>query len=119
MKDILTVRDVSAMTDGLISEATLRWYRATGQGGPRSGRLGRRVVYRRADVEAWIAAAFADSAAPASSIGLRRHSHGPQPSWSVHSPAGGRFLHFRAPAGLSNLPCQTAGLWWWAPGFSC
>jgi predicted DNA-binding transcriptional regulator AlpA len=29
-----------------------------GEGGPKSGKLGRRVVYRRADVEAWIAAAF-------------------------------------------------------------
>jgi predicted DNA-binding transcriptional regulator AlpA len=60
-KELLTVKDVVEMTNGLISAATLRWYRATGQGGSRSGKLGRRVVYRRSDVEAWIAAAFEDA----------------------------------------------------------
>ncbi len=41
--------------------ATLRWYRATGKGGPKSGKIGnRRVMYRRADVEQWIASAFED-----------------------------------------------------------
>ncbi|MGA7466854.1 MAG: helix-turn-helix domain-containing protein [Mycobacterium sp.] len=44
------------------SVATMQWLRATGQG-PRSGKLGRRVVYRRSDVEAWIAAAFEGGAA--------------------------------------------------------
>lgn len=39
------------------SVATMRWLRSTGSG-PRSGKLGRRVVYRRSDVEAWIASAF-------------------------------------------------------------
>jgi predicted DNA-binding transcriptional regulator AlpA len=43
--------------------ATLRYYRATGQGGPKSARLGRRVVYRRSDVEAWIDKAFEGGAA--------------------------------------------------------
>lgn len=32
---------------------TLRWWRAHGQG-PESFRLGRRVLYRRAAVDAWI-----------------------------------------------------------------
>jgi predicted DNA-binding transcriptional regulator AlpA len=40
--------------------ATLRWWVATGKGGPKFGRLGRRIVYRRSDVEAWIDAGFAD-----------------------------------------------------------
>ena len=50
-------------TGGIISEATLRWWDATGKGGPRSGRLGRRVVYRREDVQAWLDAAFDGSEA--------------------------------------------------------
>lgn len=52
--DLLTIKDVVERTNGIATEANLRWYRATGQGGPRSGKLGRRVVYRRADVEEWI-----------------------------------------------------------------
>jgi Helix-turn-helix domain len=58
VKDLMTIEDVVEATGGIIPASTLRWYRATGQGGPRSGLLGRRVIYRREDVEAWIAAAF-------------------------------------------------------------
>jgi excisionase family DNA binding protein len=54
--DLLTIEEVAELTR--LPVATLRWYRAMGKGGPKSGKLGRRVVYRRADVEAWIAAAF-------------------------------------------------------------
>ena len=32
--------------------ATLRWWRHTGQG-PRSFKIGRRVTYRRSDLEDW------------------------------------------------------------------
>ena len=35
--------------------ATLRWWRHEGRG-PVSYRLGRRVLYSRADVDAWVAA---------------------------------------------------------------
>lgn len=38
-----------------VPSATLRYWRAIGEG-PRSYRLGRRVVYDVRDVEAWIAA---------------------------------------------------------------
>lgn len=41
------------------SPDTLRYWRHTGTGPP-SGKLGRRVVYRESDVEAWIAAQFGD-----------------------------------------------------------
>jgi predicted DNA-binding transcriptional regulator AlpA len=43
-----------------IPEATLRYWRHRGDAGPRCGRLPgtRRVVYREADVLAWINAAF-------------------------------------------------------------
>jgi predicted DNA-binding transcriptional regulator AlpA len=39
------------------SPATLRYWRSVGDGGPRSFKLGRRVLDRRADVEQWIAEA--------------------------------------------------------------
>jgi DNA-binding transcriptional MerR regulator len=41
-----------------LPEATLRYWRHVGIGPP-SARLGRRVVYRRADVDAWIDEQFA------------------------------------------------------------
>ena len=40
------------------SPDTLRYWRHIGAGPP-SAKLGRRVVYRAADIEAWIAAQFA------------------------------------------------------------
>lgn len=55
--DLLTTEEVAALTRK--SPATIRWLKDTGQG-PRCGKLGRRVVYRRTDVEAWIASAFED-----------------------------------------------------------
>lgn len=57
--DLLDIEAAAELTGK--SVPTMRWYRATGQG-PRSGKLGRRVVYRRSDVEAWIEEAFAEEA---------------------------------------------------------
>ncbi|MGL6234420.1 MAG: helix-turn-helix transcriptional regulator [Segniliparus sp.] len=51
-EDCLSTREVAAHYP--IAEATLRYYRHMGVG-PRSFKLGRKVVYRKADVEAWIA----------------------------------------------------------------
>jgi DNA-binding transcriptional MerR regulator len=48
----LTVADVAEMTR--LSAGTLRYWRALGEGGPPSFKLGRRVMYRRADVEKWL-----------------------------------------------------------------
>lgn len=53
--ELLTLAEVAKITRQ--SEATLRWFRHVGKG-PKSGKLGRRVVYRRADVEAWIEEQF-------------------------------------------------------------
>jgi predicted DNA-binding transcriptional regulator AlpA len=50
--DLLTVADVAAMTR--LSEGTLRYWRYAGSGGPQSVKLGRRVMYRRIDVEKWL-----------------------------------------------------------------
>ena len=58
--DLLYTEEVAALARKPV--ATIRWLKAMGQG-PRCGKLGRRVVYRRADVEAWIASAFEDGAA--------------------------------------------------------
>ena len=41
-----------------VPEATLRYWRKTG-GGPKSARIGRRVMYRVEDIDAWVAAQFA------------------------------------------------------------
>lgn len=41
-------------------EATLRFWRVRSTG-PRSAKIGRRVMYREADVLAWIDAQFADT----------------------------------------------------------
>jgi predicted DNA-binding transcriptional regulator AlpA len=57
--DILFTEEVAALARK--TPATIRWLKATGQG-PKCGKLGRRVIYRRADVEAWIASAFEDGA---------------------------------------------------------
>jgi predicted DNA-binding transcriptional regulator AlpA len=53
---ILTMPEVSHLTR--VPMATLRHWRATKSGGPRSARLGGRVVYLLSDVQAWINEAF-------------------------------------------------------------
>ena len=50
--DLLTISEVAAIVRAPI--ATLRYWRHLGTG-PRSFRLGRRVVYRAGDLRAWIA----------------------------------------------------------------
>ncbi len=51
--DLMGVRAASSLLG--IPEGTLRYWRSAGQGPP-SFRLGGRVVYRRAELESWIAA---------------------------------------------------------------
>ena len=50
--EFFTVAEVAAMTR--LSIGTLRYWRHIGSGGPPSVKLGRRVLYRRADVETWL-----------------------------------------------------------------
>jgi hypothetical protein len=59
-REILFTEEVAELARKPV--ATMRWLKATGQG-PKCGKLGRRVVYRRADVEKWIASAFEGGAA--------------------------------------------------------
>jgi len=54
--EYLTTAEVSAWTRQ--PTETLRYKRHTGTG-PRSFKLGRRVLYRRSDVQAWLDAAYA------------------------------------------------------------
>lgn len=49
---ILDIKETSAMTH--TSEATLRYWRHRGDGGPKSFKIGRRVMYKRLDVERWL-----------------------------------------------------------------
>lgn len=55
MTKLLKVPEVAEMTG--IPEATLRYWRHE-KTGPRSAKLGRRVVYREDEVLAWIDAQF-------------------------------------------------------------
>jgi predicted DNA-binding transcriptional regulator AlpA len=62
MTKLLRLPEVAEVTG--IPEATLRFWRHEGRG-PKSAKLGRRVVYREADVLAWIDAQFEDDGTPA------------------------------------------------------
>lgn len=53
---LIGVYEVAQMTGATVS--TVRWWRSQGTG-PIAAKIGRRVMYRRADVEAWIEAKFA------------------------------------------------------------
>lgn len=55
--DLMTVRDVSQFTG--VPEPTLRYWRHVDQGPPSFKVGARRVMYRREDVEAWLAASYA------------------------------------------------------------
>ena len=48
---LLTITETAELLRAPV--ATLRWWRHTGQG-PRSFKIGRRVTYRRSDLEDWI-----------------------------------------------------------------
>lgn len=56
--EYMAISDVSAATG--IAAGTLRYWRHINEG-PASFKMGRRVMYRRDDVEAWIAAQRAKS----------------------------------------------------------
>jgi predicted DNA-binding transcriptional regulator AlpA len=62
MTNLLRLPEVAVLTG--IPEATLRFWRHQGTG-PKSAKLGRRVVYREVDVLAWIDAQFDDNGTPA------------------------------------------------------
>jgi predicted DNA-binding transcriptional regulator AlpA len=57
LNDIMLLAEVAELTR--LPQATLRFYRHRGYGGPRSFKLGDRVVFKRSDVEQWIAAEYA------------------------------------------------------------
>lgn len=59
MPEYLTVDEVATLTR--LSPSTVRWYRQVGKG-PKSFKIGRRVAYRRDDVEAWLDEQYAKAA---------------------------------------------------------
>jgi excisionase family DNA binding protein len=58
--ELLTIAEAAELLRAPV--ATLRYWRHLGAG-PRSFRLGRRVLYRREDLQAWIAQQRAEAAA--------------------------------------------------------
>jgi excisionase family DNA binding protein len=61
--ELLTITEAAELLRAPV--ATLRYWRHLGTG-PRSFRLGRRVLYRRDDLTAWIGAQHDQGASPAS-----------------------------------------------------
>lgn len=59
MSDLNTIAEVSERTG--VPVATLRYWRHQGTG-PKSFRIGKRVVYRTEDVQAWLDRLYADTA---------------------------------------------------------
>lgn len=55
MRETMTLAEVAE--EYRISPATLRYWRHRGEG-PKSFRLGRRVMYRRVDCDAWVQAQY-------------------------------------------------------------
>lgn len=62
--ELMLIDEVSAETR--IPVGTLRWMRTKGEG-PTAFRIGKRLVYRRRDVEAWLNAAYRAESSRASS----------------------------------------------------
>jgi predicted DNA-binding transcriptional regulator AlpA len=58
MPEFLTLEDLSSVIGAPVG--TLRHWRVTGYG-PKSAKIGRRVLYRRSDVESWLDNAFTGS----------------------------------------------------------
>ncbi len=59
---LMRIEEVSEETGVPVN--TLRYWRQRNKGeGPKSARLGRRVAYRRVDVDAWISEQFGDAPA--------------------------------------------------------
>ncbi|WP_018769259.1 helix-turn-helix transcriptional regulator [Arthrobacter sp. 162MFSha1.1] len=56
--DLMTLEEVAEMLRK--SPAQLRWMRHSGTG-PKSAKVGGRVMFRRADVIAWVDAQFAEA----------------------------------------------------------
>jgi DNA-binding transcriptional MerR regulator len=61
MTNLMTIDEVSELTR--VPAGTLRYYRTHGALGPRSFKLGRRVVYKDSDVDSWVEAQCAKTGA--------------------------------------------------------
>ncbi|MBN9105487.1 MAG: hypothetical protein J0I14_10830 [Propionibacteriaceae bacterium] len=56
----MTPKRLVAEWPGLFNENTLRWWRVQGYG-PKFFKVGKRVFYRRTDVQAWLDAQYAQA----------------------------------------------------------
>jgi excisionase family DNA binding protein len=55
-RELMTITEVAELLR--LPVATLRYWRNLGDKGPKSAKIGSHVLYRRADVEAWLDAQF-------------------------------------------------------------
>lgn len=63
---LLTPKQVTEYTKGLLKEPTLAWWRHSGDHALPWGRLGpKKIVYRKSDVDAFLASAFDETKASA------------------------------------------------------
>lgn len=62
MSELLGIEQLAELLGTPVN--TVRYWRTIGYG-PKSARIGRRVVYRRTEVLTWIDSQFGDSQAPA------------------------------------------------------
>lgn len=60
---LFNTNDVVEYLNGIVTASTLHWWRHEGKGrGPKSFNLGgKRVVYRKSDVDAWLEAQYAEA----------------------------------------------------------
>ncbi|CEG85767.1 AlpA family phage regulatory protein [Propionibacterium freudenreichii] len=58
---LLTAADIERLTNGVVKQPTLRWWRHKNDGtGPKSFRIGgRKVAYKKSDVLAWLEREYA------------------------------------------------------------
>jgi hypothetical protein len=83
--ELLTITEAAELLRAPV--ATLRYWRHLGTG-PRSFRLGRRVLYRSDDLRSWIDAQHDDQVCPAADA--RRGPSRPTPHTAVHRSCRGR-----------------------------
>jgi predicted DNA-binding transcriptional regulator AlpA len=99
--DLLNTSEVAEMTRK--PKATLRWYRHQGIG-PKSGRLGGRVVFRRSDVEAWVEEQLAP---PHPAVRTARH----EPAAAARPPDLGQDHRAGSRAARRSRASRRRGFW--------
>ena len=94
--DLLTTEEAARYLT--LSPRTLERYRVTGEG-PRFLKIGRRVVYRRCDLDAWL------------KNKIRRSTSDPGPDADSHSDSGSGSDSGSESGSNSDVECQSARSW--------